>query len=82
MDPHNPFHDLLRSMAGAHKELTVPEVKAYPQFFAVFKGYICTANKDGSIPLNAKVVCRVDEIDANLMALLLEQANYHAQEWK
>jgi hypothetical protein len=56
-----------------------------PQAFAVLypkKGitgriYICTANKDGSIPLNSKVVAELveDSINIDLLEELLRRAN-------
>ena len=47
-----------------------------------FHGYIVTANKDGSIPLNAKVVCMATMANEKLMRMLIEQANHQAMEWK
>lgn len=43
--------------------------------YALFHGYIVTANDDGSIPLNAKIVAKVDEANEALLAELLECAN-------
>jgi hypothetical protein len=44
-------------------------------YFAYFKGYLCTANADGSIPLNSQVVCRCEDGNEKLMQELLKQAN-------
>lgn len=46
--------------------------------FAYFHGHIVTANKDGSIPLNAKVVAEIRDFDADLLAQLIGQANASA----
>jgi hypothetical protein len=43
--------------------------------FAIFKGYICTANADGSVPLNSKVACLVLQEDSALLNELIAQAN-------
>ena len=78
--------DLGREMfrrANLVKKENRMEVKAELEYFAFFHGYIVTANKDGSIPLNAKVVCQADGlVDEKLMQMLLDQANHHASEWK
>lgn len=47
--------------------------------YGVFKGYICTANEDGSIPLNAKAVCGIyEQYDGTLLHDLIAQANLAA----
>lgn len=52
--------------------------------FAVFRGYIVTANSDGSIPLNAKVVAQLvaeqtsPVYNAELLQALIDQANENA----
>lgn len=47
--------------------------------FAHFRGYIVTANENGSIPLNAKVVCNTYETgDGIQIAKLIAQANLAA----
>jgi hypothetical protein len=46
--------------------------------FAYFRGYICTADEHGSIPINAKVVARISDPTTNeqtLLDQLLMQAN-------
>jgi hypothetical protein len=43
--------------------------------FATFRCYICTANEDGSIPLNAKTVCEFFGVDKALLSELIAQAN-------
>ena len=58
------------------------ETKAELQYFAFFRGFLCTANKDGSIPLGSKMVCKVTNENQALLELLLEQANNWASEWK
>lgn len=47
-------------------------------YFAVFGEYLVTANKDGAIPLDSKVVAQLRDIDETLMRALLQQAN----EWE
>lgn len=44
--------------------------------FSEFRGYICTSNPDGSIPLNSKTVClMVSKESPELLAQLLDRAN-------
>lgn len=56
--------------------------------FAFFRGYICTANEDGSIPLNSQVVCFVGEyglsksLNTELLELMLQLANRPETETK
>lgn len=48
------------------------------RYFAVFQGYIVTANSDGSIPLNAKVVAKLTcaaDLNEDLLRQLIKQAN-------
>ena len=51
-------------------------------YYAIFLGHICTANADGSIPLNSKMICKIDPIGANEQAVfaMLQQANDYANE--
>lgn len=45
-------------------------------YFAYFRGYICTANADGSIPLDSRVAGQTFvEGDGTLLQKLLDQAN-------
>ena len=48
-----------------------------PEAFAVFHGYICTANKDGSIPLDSRIVAKIvpGETNVELLTELLRRAN-------
>lgn len=50
-----------------------------PIYFAYFMGYICTANADGSIPINARMVCKVEDTTMPYFRQLLEQANAAAK---
>ena len=43
--------------------------------FARFRDYVVTANPDGSIPLNAKMVCVSVQEDQALLNELIAQAN-------
>lgn len=45
--------------------------------FALFHGFIVTANEDGSIPTDAKIVAHVDTSNGNheLLCLLIGLAN-------
>ncbi len=43
--------------------------------FAYLNGFVCTANADGTIPLNSKVVAKLDEAHIPLVEALLKQAN-------
>lgn len=49
-----------------------------PQVFCYFRGYICTANADGSVPINSLVACKVEEVDVAFDALI-RQANTYPQ---
>ena len=54
--------------------------QAAPLHFAEFNRYICTANEDGSIPLNAKCAVFIGNIDSPyLLERLLAQANAYPQ---
>ena len=44
-------------------------------YFAEFNGFIVTANADGSIPLNARVVAKLLDFDPQALTNLLSQAN-------
>jgi hypothetical protein len=49
-----------------------------PEAFAIFNGrFIVTANSDGSIPLNSKIVAELvkDSIEIELLKELLRRAN-------
>jgi hypothetical protein len=46
--------------------------------YAIFRGHICTANTDGSIPLNSKVACETYREDKLLLGQLIAQANLAA----
>lgn len=43
--------------------------------YAIFQSYIVTANADGTVPLNAKCVCKIEEADTEALAKLIELAN-------
>jgi hypothetical protein len=45
------------------------------EHFAIFRSYVCTANPDGSIPLNSKVACEAFSREAGLFHQLIAQAN-------
>ena len=48
-------------------------------YFAFFNGCLVTANKDGSIPLNAKVVANcIPDGNGALMFAMIDAANAHA----
>ena len=47
-------------------------------YFALFMGHIVTANADGSIPMNSKLVLKIDQdqqANEDLVNQLLAQAN-------
>ena len=45
-------------------------------YFTQFRDYICTANADGSVPLNSKVVCELLRVEnPDLLTNLLGRAN-------
>lgn len=50
--------------------------------YALFHGFIVTANPDGTIPLNARIVCRIPtdskDVDHDLVMELIAQANANA----
>lgn len=49
-------------------------------FFAEFNGLIVTANADGSIPLNAKIVAQYGVNDDGILhRKMIEQANAYAR---
>lgn len=50
-------------------------------YFTYAAGYIVTANRDGTIPLNSKIVTAVPAGDSNgaFVAVLIEQANMAAR---
>ena len=52
-----------------------------PEAFAIFNRFVCTANKDGSIPLDSKVVVEIvpGSINSELMEELLRRANADQQ---
>lgn len=48
--------------------------------YAYFCGYICTANADGSIPMNSRMVAQIHAtIEPPALAAVLAQANLAAQ---
>jgi hypothetical protein len=49
-----------------------------PEAFAIFNDrFICTANKDGTIPLTSRIVAELvkDSVDADLLKELVSRAN-------
>jgi hypothetical protein len=43
--------------------------------FALMLGHVVTAEDDGSVSLNARIVCKATEVHQTLMTTLLAQAN-------
>jgi hypothetical protein len=67
-----------RAGADTSETLRDPEASKGVRHFAFFLGNICTANADGSIPLNSRFVAQIVDdgtLDAELLAQLLAQAN-------
>lgn len=56
-----------------------PQGERSTQYYATFRGHICTANADGAIPLNSKVLCEYSAYNSDSVALqrMIDRANHY-----